>query len=167
MLTPLDIQKKEFEKTFRGYDTEEVDEFISSLKADYEELYTENIEIKDKMEMLSDRVRYYSSMEDSLKETLILAQGTASDVVNAAQEKAELIIEEAEFVIKKEESEARDKLKGLNSEYEELKEEINRFRKKFVLFLESQLLSAEELNITEEDKIEENTTEENTTDIEA
>lgn len=153
MLTPLDIQNKEFSKSFRGYDVEEVDEFIKKLKEDYEKLYTENIEHKDKISMLSDRMRYYSSMEDSLKETLVLAQGTAADVVKSAQKKAEIIINEAEIQAREDEREVRDKIKKLNSEYEELREEMNSFKNKFILFLESQLTSIKDDLETSEEEV--------------
>ena len=46
MLTPVDIENKEFTKTFRGYDVYEVDEYMKDLVADYEKLYRENAELK-------------------------------------------------------------------------------------------------------------------------
>ena len=49
MITPMDIENKEFKKTFRGYNEEEVDEFLDAVKEDYENLYRENLDLKEKL----------------------------------------------------------------------------------------------------------------------
>ena len=41
-LTPLDIRNKEFRHGFRGYDAEDVDEFLDQINHDYEALLREN-----------------------------------------------------------------------------------------------------------------------------
>ncbi len=38
MLTPIEIENKEFKKGLRGYRDEEVDEFLDIIKEDYESL---------------------------------------------------------------------------------------------------------------------------------
>lgn len=47
MLTPLDLNNKNFSKGFRGYDTDEVDEFFAKVAKDFERLYQDNVELKD------------------------------------------------------------------------------------------------------------------------
>ena len=47
MITPLDIETKEFKKGLRGYNEQEVNGFLDEIQKDYENLYRENIEIKD------------------------------------------------------------------------------------------------------------------------
>ena len=56
MLTPIDIENKEFTKAFRGYDIYEVEEFMKNRVADYEKLYRENAELKEKNAMLGDTI---------------------------------------------------------------------------------------------------------------
>lgn len=51
-LTPIDIQNKVFRKGVRGYNTEEVDKFLEDLSKDFEVLYTENFELRDKVSRL-------------------------------------------------------------------------------------------------------------------
>ena len=46
MITPLDIQNKEFKKSLIGYNTREVDTYLDAINDDYEKLYRENIELK-------------------------------------------------------------------------------------------------------------------------
>ena len=57
MITPLDIQNKEFKKSFRGYKESEVDQFLDEIIEDYEKLYKENIELKDKILILTDQIK--------------------------------------------------------------------------------------------------------------
>ncbi|NLN14418.1 MAG: DivIVA domain-containing protein, partial [Tissierellia bacterium] len=97
MITPLDIQKKEFKKAIRGYDPKDVDSFLDELLIDYENIYKENIELKDKVNLLADQIRQYKTLEETLKDTLIVAQSTADEVTSSARKKAENIIEEAEI----------------------------------------------------------------------
>ena len=56
MITPLDIQNKEFKKVMRGYKESEVDEFLDKVIVDYEKLYKENIELKDKIALLNEQI---------------------------------------------------------------------------------------------------------------
>ena len=42
MLKPVDIQNKEFEKKLKGYDCDEVDDFLDAIIQDYEALFQEN-----------------------------------------------------------------------------------------------------------------------------
>lgn len=45
-LTPLDIHNKEFSKGFRGYDEDEVNEFLDQIIKDYEILIREKKSLK-------------------------------------------------------------------------------------------------------------------------
>ena len=50
MITPLDIQNKEFSRAVRGYNQEEVDLFLDEIMADYDKLISENQELKRQLE---------------------------------------------------------------------------------------------------------------------
>ncbi|MDF2569775.1 MAG: divIVA, partial [Sporomusa sp.] len=58
MLTPLDIHSKEFKRSFRGYNEEEVDEFLDKVIKDYETLYRENIDLKETIERLNSKLEH-------------------------------------------------------------------------------------------------------------
>ena len=70
MITSMDIENKEFKKGFRGYHEEEVDEFLDLVKEDFENLYRENLDLKEKLKLYQEQVSRYKSIEDTLKETL-------------------------------------------------------------------------------------------------
>lgn len=144
MLTPLDIQNKEFGKSFRGYKETEVDSFLDEIIVDYEKIYKENIELKDKIGVLSDTLKQYNNLEETLKNTLIVAQSTAEEVTNSAKKKSELIIEEAEVNARKIVEEAHKEVITIEKEYEDLKKDIYVFKTRFKSLIEAQLSTLEE-----------------------
>ena len=54
MITPVDIQNKEFPKKMSGYDRLLVDEFMLEVSDAYEKIYRENIDLKDKLSNLNE-----------------------------------------------------------------------------------------------------------------
>ena len=97
MITPMDIENKEFKKGFRGYNEEEVDEFLDIVKEDFENLYRENLDLKEKLKLYQEQVSRYKSIEETLNATLITAQTAAEDTCSAANKKAKIILEESEL----------------------------------------------------------------------
>ena len=97
MITPLELEKNEFKKTLGGYSRKSVDSFFSKVNEDYEKLYKENIELKDRIALLNEGIGQYKAMEDVLKNSMIAAQNAAEEIKRNAQEKAENILQEAEF----------------------------------------------------------------------
>ncbi len=113
MLTPLDIESKKFDKAFMGFDTREVRKFLKEIIANYEVLYRENIELKDKLNVLSEGIQYYKTLEETLQNTLILAEKTAEETRKHAREEAELIEREAELKAAEILSNTKDELNHL------------------------------------------------------
>lgn len=96
MLTPIDIQKQDFDVSFRGYNADEVDDFLDLVGKDYEKLYKENMEMRDKISALQASVEQYKGMESSLKEAILLAQKSAEDIKKNASEKADNMVIDAQ-----------------------------------------------------------------------
>jgi cell division initiation protein len=144
LITPLDIQNKEFKKSFKGYNTKSVDEFLDEIIEDYERVYKENIELKDKVNMLADQIRQYSTLEETLKNTLIVAQTTADEITSSARQKSENIIEDAEIQRQRLLNLAREEVRSIKNEYESFKKEIFVFKTRYKSFIEAQLMSIEE-----------------------
>ena len=127
MLTPLDVQKQEFNVKFRGYNADEVDNFVDLVGKDYEVLYKENAELKQQIKALKNDVEKYKAMEGTLKEAIILAQTTADDVKKNANEKASNIIAEANNNAAGIVRDADGKLLEKKSELTQLKMEIGKY----------------------------------------
>ena len=141
MLTPMDIRNREFKKGFRGYSEDEVDMFMDKVVADFEKMYKENIELKDKVNIFNDRLESYSEMEKTLQSTLIIAQRTSEDIVANARKEADLIIRESEEKRKEIMAQANADVININKDIEELKKQLQIFKTRYRTFLESELES--------------------------
>jgi cell division initiation protein len=138
-LTPMDIHNKEFARGFRGYNEDEVDQFLDKIVDEFEKLYKENIEQKDKISALGDQISQYRTMENTLKETLVTAQKTADEVTALAQKKAELILKEAEEQARRIIESANSNVVEIKKEYQEAKKQVQIFKSKFRTLLETQM----------------------------
>lgn len=139
MFTPLELDGITFKKSALGYNAQEVDKFMGKIIADYEKLYRENIELKDKMTVLNEGIQYYKTMEKTLQDTLISAEKSASEVRNAAQKKSEVIESEAELRAKQIIGEAKNELYAINQQIMDLQNCYENTRKEMVRTLNSQL----------------------------
>lgn len=96
MLKPMDIHNKEFKKAMRGYDAEEVDEFLDQIIVDYEKMQRELDVLKTQLSNYSENMNSYREKEISLNNTLVSAQRFADQLVKDAEIKAAGIVAEAE-----------------------------------------------------------------------
>ena len=139
MLTPLDIQNKEFGREFRGYSMQEVDEFLNLVIDGYERLYKENMEAKDSITKLNESLKQYKNIENTLQSALVVAQSASEQVQKNAEEKAENIVADANNRAKEIIANSFEEVKKLEYRYEELKRSIDVYRAKMTALLESQL----------------------------
>lgn len=96
MITSRDVRNKRFEKAAFGYKQEEIDEFLSQLEAELDEMERDRQEANNKIQILADKVREYMKDEDALKDALLGAQKQGHQVINEANAKAEEILAEAQ-----------------------------------------------------------------------
>ncbi len=95
-MTPLDIRNKTFSKGIRGYQCGEVEKFLETVSLEFEAAYTENFELREKTKGLEVEIGHYHLLENTLQQTLVLAQKTAEEVKQTAQHEAALLLREAE-----------------------------------------------------------------------
>ena len=145
MITPIEIQNKEFRRTFRGYNEEEVDEFLKIITDDFQSLYRENMDLQEKVKLYQEQVSRYKSIEDTLNATLITAQSAAEDTCSAANKKAKIIVEEAQLQSKHIIDEANNRILELKKEYDDLVREFKVFRNKFKSLIKDQMDTIDEI----------------------
>ena len=151
MLTPLEIENKTFNKQMvNGYSVNEVHEFMASLLADYEKLYKENIEYKDKIEVLNQGIQHYKSIEDTLQNALIVAQGTAETVKQNAKVEADNIVKQAEINATKAVDEIKKQKIETEMQYGETRKQFDVYKAKMESLLISQLELLKEMNKNED-----------------
>ena len=140
MITPLDIENKKFAKQMmNGYNVDEVDDFLDELTLDYGKLYKENAELKAQREELESNVGKYKNIENTIQNTLIMAQKTADEVQEVAKKQAEQIIKDAEFQAKNSVEELNTQILLKQKELEDLKKQFDVYKAKMESLLISQL----------------------------
>ncbi|MBZ4646556.1 MAG: cell division initiation protein [Petroclostridium sp.] len=139
VLTPLDIENKKFRKKPFGYSELEVEEFLTKIVEDYEKLYKENIELKDKIAVLNEGIQHYKAIEETLQNTLLVAQSTGEDIKKNAYAKAENILKEAEMKASQMIADANQEVSKINYRYEDLKRSFGVFKAKIESLIYAQL----------------------------
>ena len=147
MITPLDIENKKFSKQMmNGYSVEEVDDFLDDLTADYSKSYKEATELKAKVEELSKSLEHYKTIEETLQNTLVMAQTTADDVKKIAQQQADQIITEAKSTAQKQVGDLDNEIIGKKKELEDVKKQFDIYKAKMESLLISQLELLKDIN---------------------
>lgn len=153
-ITSLEIKDKTFSTKFRGFDPEEVDEFLDIVVRDYEGLVRNNHEMERHIRSLEERLSYFDEMKDSLSQSVLIAQDTAERVKQAAQERsnniiqqaeqdAQRLLEEAKYKANEILRQATDNAKKVAVETEELKNKSRVFHQRLKSTIESQLAIVE------------------------
>lgn len=149
-LTPLDIHNKEFHVKLRGYDQDEVNDFLDQIIKDYELVLKENDKLQDSLEQSQEKLKYFNDLKDSLNQSIIVAQEAADKVKANSQREAEIINREAQKqgqdIIDQANEKARHiieeaskKAKHLALETDDLRKQARIFRQKLQVMMESQL----------------------------
>ena len=150
MITPMDLRTKTFKKvTVGGYDRQEIDEYMQVLTEDYEKVYKQSVETADKINALTKLVDSYKAMEDTMKNSILVAQSTAEELAKTSQEKAEVIIDEAKLTAKKIIDEANAEAEKINERLAELKTSMELFKNTAKGMLTAQLEVVEKFNTKE------------------
>jgi cell division initiation protein len=147
MITPLDIENKTFSKqVINGYNVEDVQNFMKDILIDYERLFKENIESKDKLAVLNQGIQQYKSIEDTLQKALVMAQGTAESVKQNAKVEAQNIIKEAEINAMKAVDEISQQIVEKRMQLDEIKKQFEVYKAKMEALLISQLEILKDVN---------------------
>jgi cell division initiation protein len=122
-LTPLDIQQMVFKVRMRGYDRNEVKQFLEDLAQTVESLNHENGVLREKFAAAEEQLVTMKKAETTLTHTLISTQAMADDMKEIAQRDAALLIKEAEFKAAEMLREARQDLAGLQREISDIRKQ--------------------------------------------
>ena len=153
MITPLDIENKKFSKQMmNGYNVDEVDDFLDEIMEDYEANYKELATLRPKVEELNNALEHYKNIENTLQNTLVMAQTTSDEVKNVAKQQAEQIVaeaqREAENIIRNAKENAlravdelEQQIRAKEQQYNDVKTQFDIYRAK----MESLLISQSEL----------------------
>ncbi len=139
MLTPIEIHNKEFPTKFKGYDPEEVNDYLDEVIRTVEQLIRENKDLEKRVKFNEEKVSYFNSIQETLNKSIIVAQEAADRLKENARKDAEIIIFEAEKEAERLLKEAAEKATEINRETDALKKETRMFRQRLQIMVESQL----------------------------
>ena len=153
-ITSLEIKDKTFSTRFRGFDQEEVDEFLDIVVRDYEDLVRSNHDKDLHIKSLEERLSYFDEMKDSLSQSVLIAQDTAervkqaaaersNNIIHQAEQDAQRLLEEAKYKANEILRHATDNAKKVAVETEELKNKSRVFHQRLKSTIESQLAIVE------------------------
>jgi len=142
-ITPVDIRNKEFRKGVHGYQSSEVDKFLELVSREFEGTYAENFELKEQVEKLEQDLARYKNLENTLQQTMVLAQQTSEAVKQSAHQEAELLLREAEQDMARRLAEAQKKWDQIEEEIQQLIRKRELIRTQLKSFLHAQLDLAE------------------------
>lgn len=88
-IRPIDVRRKEFKSGFRGYDANQVDDFLDQVADEFERSYTENQRMREEVSSLRERLQQFEDLEGSIRSALVHAEQAANDLRNSAQREAD------------------------------------------------------------------------------
>lgn len=138
-LTPLDIHNKEFPTKMRGYDQDEVNDFLDQIIRDYETILKDKKELEKKLKFSEEKVEHYNNLQDSLNKSIIVAQEAADRLKENSDKEAVIILQEAENNADRLLNDSVEKARRITAETEELKKQSRVFKQRLQLMIESQL----------------------------
>ena len=139
MITPADIEYKEFTKAVRGYKEEEVDEFLDLIIVDMENLIRENKKLKADLEKARSQVTQHVNTETSVYETLESAKSLMNDIAASAERRAEVLLKNAELEASLITREAKESISRLTDEGNRLRTQVEELRNRYRRLLQSEM----------------------------
>ena len=130
-ITPMDIEQQEFTKSFRGYNEEEVDDFLDKIVKDYEELINENVRLNEEIEKMQEKLKEFSEIEETLRSALLNAQKSAEEMKGRVESEAKIIIEKAELEAKSLKQQVFQREDLVKNEIDNLRRYKYNFKEKF------------------------------------
>ena len=139
VLTPLDIHNKEFPVKMRGYDQDEVNDYLDQIIKDYEAILKDKKELEKNLKFAEEKVAYYNNLQESLNKSIIVEREAADRLKENSDKEAAIIIQEAENNADRLLNDSVEKARRITAETEELKKQSRVFKQRLQLMIESQL----------------------------
>jgi cell division initiation protein len=145
-ITPVDIQHKSFKKALQGYDRADVDGFLDEIIETLEDEAQHRAALEAEIADLKERVSHFKAMEESLQNTLVLAQRTADETKASAHKEADLIRERARLAGEREIAGYNDAIAEVRREHQRAVEAAEKARSELRSLLMTHLALIERSN---------------------
>jgi len=156
--TPNEIQNIVFKKSTRGFNQDQVWDFLEKVIEDYNHYIKMNLELKERLALLEESINRYKSVEETLQNTLLVAQQTADDIKAVAQRESEHIINTAQTKATSIIEHANDEVLKIKLKQTQLKKSYLVYKTQLETLVRGQLellaSGTEETDIKEETNVE-------------
>lgn len=116
--SPQDIRQQQFKLKFRGFDIEEVDNYLELIAVELEELNKENDSLKSEIKKMAQEIEEYKKAENDFRRMISSAQDFRKDAIEKANQESQLIIKQAEM-------KAAETLKGAEEKIAKIEKDID------------------------------------------
>lgn len=164
-IRPIDIRRKEFRNGFRGYDANQVDDFLDTVADEFERNYNENQRMREETNSLRERLQQFEDLEGSIRAALVHAEQAANDLRRSANREAEDVRQsarrEAEFTIRDAQNRSHQmladsaaRIERVQDSYEALQDAKKTFANDFRHLLKTYLDMMENMEVSSAREIE-------------
>jgi cell division initiation protein len=153
-IRPVDIRRKEFKSGLRGYDANQVDDFLDEVADAFERIFAENQRMLEEITGLRERLQQFEELEASIQEALVQAQQVARDLRRNAGKEAELIVREAKEQSHRILADSSGRVERVQESYEVLRKAKQDFANDFRHLLKSYLAVMDNADVASAKEIE-------------
>ncbi len=153
-IRPVDIRRKEFKNGFRGYEANQVDDFLDEVADEFERTFAENQRMSEEITTLQERLQQFEELESSIREALVHAQQVARDLRRNAGKEAELIVREAKEQAHRILADSSGRVERVQDSYEVLRQAKQDFSNDFRHLLKSYLAVMDNADVATAREIE-------------
>src|SRR5919107_329801 len=164
-IRPIDVRRKEFKNSLRGYDANQVDDFLDAVADEFERAYTDNSRMREEISSLRERLQQFEELEGSIRAALVHAEQAADALRRTSNREAEDLRQsasrEADFTIREAQARAHQMLaetsarvERIQESYEALHEAKRHFANDFRHLLKTYMDMMENMEISSAREIE-------------
>ncbi|MCI0472013.1 MAG: DivIVA domain-containing protein, partial [Ignavibacteria bacterium] len=144
IISSNDIKKRDFRKSLRGYDVDEVDAFLETVSSHYEKLLIENRNQAEKIKSLLQDIDIYRENELNLQKAIVKSHDLGEEIIANAKRQSDVIIREAELESRNIKQNIEDEILAKKQELEEIKQKNEKTFEDLKNYLSDKLNELEE-----------------------
>ena len=153
-IKPIDLRRKEFKNSLRGYDANQVDDFLDEVADEFERSFSENQRMREEISSLKSRLEQFEELEGAIREALVHAQQVARDLRQNANKEAELVVREAKEQAHRILADSSSRVERVQDSYGVLQKAKQDFQNDFRHLLKSYLAVMENADVASAKEIE-------------
>lgn len=139
MISPLEIQEKEFSRGLKGFKEDEVNEFLDQITLDLERLLEENRQLRAERDQMEEELKKYKNSESAVLDTLETAKSLMGDISASAEKRAQILLKNAELEAQHMQKDAKAEIARMKEESATLQNRVKGFRMRYKQLLEAEL----------------------------